>query len=64
QLRLDPDVPLPHAVSTHVVKDAIRSDDPHRRGLAVRDPRVRVEMVRREGGTTRTEAAVARGLRW
>lgn len=32
--------------------------------LASRDPRVRVEIVRREGGTTLTEAAVARGLRW
>ena len=32
--------------------------------LAARDPRVRIEMVKREGGTTLTEAAVSRGLRW
>jgi hypothetical protein len=32
--------------------------------LAARDPRVRVELLRQEGGTTLTEAAVARGLRW
>jgi hypothetical protein len=32
--------------------------------LAARDPRLRVDMVRKEGGTTLTEAAVARGLRW
>jgi hypothetical protein len=32
--------------------------------LAARDPRVRVELLKQEGGTTLTEAAVARGLRW
>ncbi|MFW6169697.1 MAG: prenyltransferase/squalene oxidase repeat-containing protein, partial [Planctomycetota bacterium] len=32
--------------------------------LAVRDPRMRIDMVKREGGTTLTEAAVARGLQW
>jgi hypothetical protein len=32
--------------------------------FAGRNPEVRSQMVRREGGTTQTEAAVARGLRW
>jgi len=32
--------------------------------FAARDPRVRVEMVTYEGGTTETEAAVSRGLKW
>lgn len=32
--------------------------------FAARDPRVRAEIVSKEGGTTMTEAAVARGLRW
>jgi hypothetical protein len=32
--------------------------------FAARDPRVRAEIVHKEGGTTLTEAAVARGLRW
>jgi hypothetical protein len=32
--------------------------------FATRDPRVRSEMVRKQGGTTLTEAAVSRGLRW
>lgn len=32
--------------------------------FAARDPRLRQEIVEREGGTTMTEAAVARGLRW
>lgn len=32
--------------------------------FAARDPRIRAEIVQKEGGTTQTEAAVARGLRW
>ncbi|MFO0260420.1 MAG: prenyltransferase/squalene oxidase repeat-containing protein [Planctomycetota bacterium] len=32
--------------------------------LAVRDPRLRSELLEKAGGTTQTEAAVARGLRW
>ncbi len=32
--------------------------------FAARDPRVRTEVVKKEGGTTLTEASVARGLRW
>lgn len=32
--------------------------------FAARDPRVRAEIVQKEGGTSFTEAAVARGLRW
>ncbi len=32
--------------------------------MATRDPRLRNEMVRREGGTTLSEAAVSRGLKW
>jgi Squalene-hopene cyclase C-terminal domain len=40
--------------------------NPHgiRSVMAARDPRLRVEMVAKEGGTTLTEAAVARGLKW
>jgi len=61
QLRLvDPS--NPYLPEIQRVKDAIHASS--RRSLAARDPRVRVEMVRREGGTTLTEAAVARGLRW
>jgi len=33
-------------------------------GLLSRDPRVRRQMIKQEGGTTLTEAAVARGLSW
>ena len=39
-----------------------RRDQLH--SFAARDPRIRAEIVRREGGTTLTEAAVSRGLRW
>ena len=46
------------------VKQQISNPDGPRVALAARDPRVRVEMIEREGGTTLTEAAVARGLRW
>jgi hypothetical protein len=46
------------------VKRRIREAHGTRTTILARDPRVRVEMVTHEGGTTRTEAAVARGLRW
>jgi hypothetical protein len=46
------------------VKQQISNPEGPRVALAARDPRVRVEMIQREGGTTLTEAAVARGLRW
>ncbi len=46
------------------VRDTLESPDPYRRMLAARDPRLRRQIVQREGGTTFTEAAVARALRW
>ncbi len=63
ELRLiDPD--NPHVPDLTKIKQQITDSSSAARTLAVRDPRMRVEMVRREGGTTLTEAAVARGLRW
>ena len=47
-----------------VVKHAVGKADGVSQGFLARDPRLRVEMVTKEGGTTLTEAAVARGLRW
>jgi len=64
ELRIDPDTVLPQLSSLRQVKQTLRSDNSVRRTLAARDPRIRVQMVTREGGTTLTEAAVARGLRW
>ncbi len=61
-LRLD-EVP-PHLPDVEQVKKLIGHPDGIRSTMAARDPRLRVEMVTKEGGTTMTEAAVARGLRW
>lgn len=61
ELRLT-DPTNPYLPDVRRVKQEITS--PTRHGLAARDPRMRIEMVKREGGTTLTEAAVARGLRW
>jgi hypothetical protein len=61
ELRLE----VPHtAVPLPQLLEQARSDDVHRRAFALRDPRLRVQLVRKHGGTTLTEAAVARGLRW
>ena len=56
-----PTMPLP---DLDRVKKNITTRPDQLMSFAARDPRVRAEMVRKEGGTTLTEAAVARGLRW
>jgi len=62
ELRLDDDTPnLPNL---QAVKVAIGRADGFTHAVASRDPRLRTELVKQEGGTTLTEAAVARGLRW
>ena len=62
ELRLDDDTPnLP---DLSAVKARVGRADGYELALAARDPRLRAEMVTEEGGTTLTEAAVARGLRW
>ena len=63
ELRMDPDENRPELPDLAQLKRIIGSDV-DQRTLAVRDPRIRVDMIRREGGTTLTEAAVARGLQW
>lgn len=63
EIRLDADAVDPYRPVLEQVKKTIGSATAQRT-FAVRDPRVRIEMVKREGGTTLTEAAVARGLRW
>ncbi len=64
ELRINPDSKDPNLPKLDVVKNQIKKTGELRRALVARDPRVRVEMVTKEGGTTLTEAAVARGLRW
>ena len=63
ELRLDSE----HAANLpglQTVKGRIGRSDGFAAAVAGRDPRLRAEIVTREGGTTLTEAAVARGLRW
>jgi hypothetical protein len=64
ELRLAEDAPDPFLPDLQNVKEQIRSSNFSERTLAARDPRVRAVLVTQEGGTTLTEAAVARGLRW
>lgn len=54
----------PNLPDLEQLKLEIGSADGSRVAIAARDPRVRVELIQQEGGTTLTEAAVARGLRW
>lgn len=62
-LQVDPRplVPLP---DLNRIKKNITNRPDKLMSFAARDPRVRSEIVRKEGGTTITEASVARGLRW
>jgi Squalene-hopene cyclase C-terminal domain len=62
ELRLNDDAPnLP---DLRTVKGRVGRADGIQSALLARDPRLRAEIVTQEGGTTLTEAAVARGLRW
>ena len=63
ELRLDPNQPYPNLPTMDAKIRQINSGRAAG-GLAARDPRVRRQMVTAEGGTTLTEAAVARGLRY
>jgi hypothetical protein len=62
ELRIEDDAPFLPDVAT--IKQQLGRADGIERGFLARDPRLRVEVVTKEGGTTLTEAAVARGLRW
>jgi len=64
ELRLDPDAPFPQLPEVNDVKQKLTTSTAGTRMLMARDPRLRVEVVKNEGGTTLTEAAVSRGLRW
>lgn len=63
RLRLDPNAArrLPQVEAT---KRLLDSNSPRERTFAGRDPRLREEVLKHEGGTLWTEAAVARGLHW
>ncbi|MFM2093798.1 MAG: hypothetical protein RIS70_922 [Planctomycetota bacterium] len=64
ELRIDPNAANSQLPDLGRIKQWAASSDPIRRGLAVRDPRFRVQVAKQEGATTLTEAAVARALQW
>lgn len=64
QLVVGAEDPAPNLPELNRVIEAVESENQYWRMLSSRDPRIRKELIRQEGGTSRTEAAVARGLRW
>lgn len=64
ELRIDPGADEPSLPDLAHVKRLVGTATGGGHAVAARDPRIRVDVVKREGGTTLTEAAVARGLRW
>ncbi len=64
ELRIDPAAMNAQLPDLARVKQAIKQGGTSASPLLARDPRVRVAMIKAEGGTTLTEAAVSRGLRW
>ncbi len=63
ELREDPKPTAPLPDLDQVKKNITTKAGPNY-SFAARDPRIRQEIVKQEGGTTLTEAAVSRGLRW
>lgn len=63
-LQLDPNEEALSLAPLEVVRGKIGSANGVRGGFAARDPRLRSKLIEKEGGTSLTEAAVARGLRW
>jgi hypothetical protein len=58
------DTANPHLPNLDQVRKQVSAAGSRNSLLATRDPRLRVDLVKQEGGTTLTEAAVARGLKW
>lgn len=63
QLQVD-DAPLATLPDVASVRRNLTTQTGRTQSLLARDPRVRADIVAREGGSTLTEAAVSRGLRW
>jgi hypothetical protein len=63
QLQTDP-APLVPLRDLTQVKSSIEASPKFRMSFAGRDPRLRSQIVRSQGGSTITEAAVAKGVRW
>lgn len=58
------DAPLARLPDVAAVRQNLTRQTGQTKALLARDPRVRAEIVTREGGSTLTEACVSRGLRW
>ena len=58
------EVPMELLPDLDEVKKNVTTSRDQLMSFAARDPRVRAEVVQKEGGTSFTEAAVSRGLRW
>ena len=63
ELRVDPQTQM-RLPDLSTVRKNITTRAGYAMSFAARDPRVRAEIVEKEGGTNLTEASVARGLRW
>jgi hypothetical protein len=63
ELRVDPQSAM-RLPDLKTVRKNITTRAGYEMSFAARDPRVRAEIVEKEGGTNLTEASVARGLRW
>lgn len=63
EIRVD-DEPLAPLPDLQEVKRSLTRRQGQSSRFIARDPRMRVEILKKEGGTSLTEAAVARGLRW
>ena len=61
---LEDEQPMAQLPEINEVRKNVTTDRDQLMSFAARDPRVRSEIVRKEGGTTLTEASVSRGLRW
>ena len=61
---VESDTPLANLPDLNEVRKNVTTSRDQLMSFAARDPRVRSEIVKKEGGTSLTEAAVARGLRW
>lgn len=63
ELQVD-DAPRATLPDVAAVRQSITTQTGRTRSLVARDPRVRADIVQSQGGSTLTEAAVSRGLRW
>lgn len=64
KLVLDDPAAAPNLPPLGRITQNLAHEDRYRRMLSARDPRIRREVLKQEGGTNLTEAAVAKALHW